>query len=556
MSLTISTNDMSFAVYGQGHDYTLAGSGEGTGPNFFSHPYVPLNSINYQQQYRLFLPDEDGNITDVCRTDVSHCTFTPALGTAFTTVGTQTITLSYHREYAGDNSTIVVDKTVTQEIEVVDHGDITVAGGSTYTRDIYEDGYCFWRPWSVSAYNYNYYAPGNNSITKCSSIPWGATRLGNSSSMPFLNSSNLVDISELAYADVSSVTKLNYFLRAVSLTDISALAEWDVSSVTSFNYAFYNCTALTDMSPLANWNVSKGRYFEHMFYKTGEAEDFSPLASWNVKARSIKGMFTDCYKLKSIEFLASWDVSAVTTLESVFHACFALESLEGLENWDVSNVTSMKYLFASCEKIPSTTPLANWDTSKVTDMTGTFRICRLLTDLTGLANWDTSEVTNLTETFLTCRSLLNVDGLDNWDVSGVKTFTSCFNGAKWLSDLSALANWDVSTGNTFTGMFAGAWALTSLSDLANWDMSSATSISAMFNLGNNGKVYSLPYSEEYVGGVASVYYKYYTDEVVAYDIISPYTTYTRDASGVSGWTINISNPNAFDSDWENIPSWN
>ena len=56
MSLSISANDLKFVIFASGHDYTLADSGDGD-VQIFSHPYVPLNSVNYAGQYYFLVPD-------------------------------------------------------------------------------------------------------------------------------------------------------------------------------------------------------------------------------------------------------------------------------------------------------------------------------------------------------------------------------------------------------------------------------------------------------------------------------------------------------------------
>ena len=46
--------------------------------------------------------DENGDLMDAVKDDIAHCTFTPALGDTFDTVGEQEIRVDYRREYIYD----------------------------------------------------------------------------------------------------------------------------------------------------------------------------------------------------------------------------------------------------------------------------------------------------------------------------------------------------------------------------------------------------------------------------------------------------------------------
>ena len=112
MSATIGINDLKFTIFASGHDYTLADSGDGD-VQIFSHPFMPLNSINRAGFFYFLVPDENGDPMDAVKDDIAHCTFTPALGTAFDTEGETTVECHYHREYVYAEETLVVDKTVS-----------------------------------------------------------------------------------------------------------------------------------------------------------------------------------------------------------------------------------------------------------------------------------------------------------------------------------------------------------------------------------------------------------------------------------------------------------
>ena len=74
------------------------------------------------------------------------------------------------------------------------------------------------------------------------------------------------------------------------------------------------------------------------------------ISDWDVSnVKSMRRMFFECKKLKSVRDLSNWDVSNVTDMNSMFWECEKLELAGDLSNWDVSNVTNMGYMFAVCE---------------------------------------------------------------------------------------------------------------------------------------------------------------------------------------------------------------
>lgn len=142
--MSYNIENLSFTIWGNGHDYTPCLLIPVTEKYRSFHTlFVPLNSVNYAGQWYFLVPDEQGNPIDCVKDDLAHCTFTPALGATFNTEGEVTVECHYHREYIYPEETLVVDKTVTQKITVVDHG--TVSSSRTY-GDIYTDGYLFLRP--------------------------------------------------------------------------------------------------------------------------------------------------------------------------------------------------------------------------------------------------------------------------------------------------------------------------------------------------------------------------------------------------------------------------
>jgi surface protein len=312
--MSYNIENLSFTIFGNGHDYTLLDSGDGDIP-IFSHPFVPLNSVNYAGQYYFLAPDENGEMFDVVNDDLAHVTFDPPLGSTFATEGEVTVKAHYYREYIYPEETIVVDKEVEQTIEVVDHGNIArTAGnyfGTYFGSDIYDDGYCFFRPANVNDLQYidRVCAWDSNDIKKCSSFWWRAKIIGYGGK--FLYGNNVEDISELQYADTSNVTTIECIVSETQKdVDFTPLESWDVSNVTSLKVV-RNTYGVTSLKGLEKWNVSN--------------------------VTNLTYAFNGNQNLTDITALKEWDVSKVTNMERTFYGSGMLD-LTGLDKWDVSNV--------------------------------------------------------------------------------------------------------------------------------------------------------------------------------------------------------------------------
>lgn len=423
MSATINANDLKFTIFGSGHDYTLADSGDGE-KIFFSHPFMPKGARAYAGQYLIYAPVYDDNdetvppvITDVVKEDIAHCTFTPALGTAFNTEGEQVVKIHYRREYVYAESTILVEKELEQTIEVVDHGAVTSAN---YNNDIYADGYTYIHPADDTIGNNLYWMTTGN-FTKVSSLPWRTKNL-KELNLPY----TVTDLTEFQYADVSQVyTMEGAFQNLAYIESLEGLETWDVSGCFMAKNLFSGCTKLKDLKALKNWN----------WKNLGDA----------------RGMFALCTSLEKLEGLENWYFPNITSnTDEMFYRCWSLKDLLALKNWDVSTWTLAKKVFKECYSLVDLTPLSDWDVSNITNMTEMF-YC--YDDNTGQV--------------LKIAKLRTLHGLENWNVSKVQIFDGMFNGRAWLEDISALANWDMSNALQVVAMLSGTTPR-SLTAVKNW----------------------------------------------------------------------------------------
>lgn len=555
MSATIGINDSKFVIFGSGHDYTLADSGEGE-KIFFSHPYVPLNSINYAGQYYFVVPLYDDNdetvepvIIDAVKDDIAHCTFTPDLGTVFDTEGEVTVKVQYRREYIYPESTTLVEKELEQTITVVNHG--TVSNSYTY-NDIYSDGYNFVHPdgQNVEAVKY----ATNGTCSKVSSIPWRATGLGDGI-YAFLNCNDDCDITELAYIDTSNCVAITtLFGGGRNISDISPLADWDVSKVESLTYVFAY-TQIENFEALSKWNTQSLNYMRWAFCQMSNLTSLDGLQNWDVSnVDNMEWTFGACTNLEDISALADWDVSSLVNPITMFEGCASITSLEALKDWRPVNVESMRSMFHGCQHITSLEYLADWNV-KPTDLYQCFADCYALQSLEGLENFDTSRCTNMQSMFSSCWRVKNLTPLKDWDVSKVETFYEMFFGMPWIEDISGLKDWDITSATTLQGMFSGCAFLLDVSDIKDWDVSNVSNLTSMFR---SERAYFCTLLNKEVWTDAYWAYDYEGERysiVGIYDQQHPLVEHIKDASGVANWNVQFT-ANAFDNKWTNIPSWN
>ena len=548
MSATIKANGLKFVIFASGHDYTLADSGDGD-VQIFSHPFVPLNSVNYAGQYYFLVPDENGDPIDAVMDDIAHCTFTPALGTAFDTEGETTVECHYHREYIYDEETLVVDKTVSQTITVVDHG--TVSSSATYC-DLYTDGYAFYRPSSVNTAGY-LQLRGNGQPSKVSSLPWRVTVLGDNG-YDFLNAFYLTDISELQYADTSNVVHIQGLFRsAQNITSAmakEAIGEWDMSNLAGLTELAVYSASFTDLSFMEKWVCPNLASLWHAFLSMKNTTSLHGLEHFDTSnVTDMTSTFDDMSSLSDISAISNWNVENVTTMQLAFNNT-AITNVDALVGWKPSSLVNMDSTFRNCGSLKNVNGLLTW-TPALSVINECFNHCYSLEDITGLANLDISAVTSLRAVFEDNLRLKSLSGLETWNTENVTTFYRMFCNAHWVSDISAMASWNFDSASNLSQMFSGNACILDFTGLV-LDLSNATNLNDMFS--------SLPFlyiTELNIDAYETAYWYVDYDGNQHSKLGLTETYYTHDADEAENWLVSVSGASAFNSEvWTNRPSWN
>lgn len=178
---------------------------------------------------------------------------------------------------------------------------------------------------------------------------------------------------------------------------------------------------------------------------------------------NMRGMFSGCGKLESINFGQRFSTNKVTNMKGMFQNCSKLRDMD-ISDFDTSNVTDMSYLFCRCYNWGNMN-LSGWDTAKVTDMRHMFENCGFSRITLG-GRFTTRAVTNMDRMFEYDSTVsqyyeygwedkFNLTGLDlAWlDLSSVVSMEGIFWGCN-VKELN-LGRLDTGVTTTLSGLFAG-----------------------------------------------------------------------------------------------------
>lgn len=555
--MSLSIESMKFVIFGSGHDYTLLDSGDGE-LQIFSHPFVPLGSVNYAGQYYFVVVDEYGDPIDAVKDDLAHITFDPPLGTTFDTEGEVTVKAHYYHEYIHDEETIVVEKEVEQTITVVNHGNVarsaTTSFGVYYCSDIYDDGYAFLHPKNVNDLeDVEHCQPLAGNIKRVSSIFWRTESIGHYNGFLSTNILDYDGLDELRFADVSRVTKIRGLVCWDYSTDfdLSPVEGWDTRNVKDLSELLLEDYALTSLKGLEGWKLPKLENLDRAFLTNKSLTDISALSDWSVgELKSAERMLEGCSSLTSLLALSKWRPAKLKSFKKGLEGTTALKNLAGLEDWVVSSLTDItQFLYRS--GVETLSALSNWR-PHLTDMTEAFYDTQLR-NFVGIEGFDTSGVKDLTQSFAGNSKLLSCDGLENMDVSNVEIFYEAFFGDAWLEDITALSGWNTSSMTNGEKTFGNMASILSTSPLDGWDFSGASLGGFMmaFKKFHSGAINK----DVWANGVG--YYFDYEGNSYGYGGLIPITEYVKDASSAEGWNVTGTGLGAFNSpEWSNVPSWN
>ena len=145
---------------------------------------------------------------------------------------------------------------------------------------------------------------------------------------------------------------------------------------------------------------------------------------------SLRGMFTGCDKLTTINNIKNWNVSICTDTISTFQGCRALEfgssGQPDLSGWDVSNMTQMRSMFGDCNKFNGQLFTLPASVSDIQNMFNGAYVFNNGGNSPPIDNWDVSSCTNFTGLFFQCENFNRP--VNSWNTSSVTSMRLVFGG--------------------------------------------------------------------------------------------------------------------------------
>ena len=201
-----------------------------------------------------------------------------------------------------------------------------------------------------------------------------------------------------------------------------------------------------------------------MFHKIKNliSVSFTPMFS-EYDIVNMKGMFSECINLKSIEF-GSPIPKNIKDFSFMFDNCKSLASIN-LNNFNTSNALDISYMFSKCSSLTSI-ELKSFNTNNVVDMGGLFYECSSLSSI-DFGQFSTKKTQNMIYMFAGCSSL-NYINFNSYETNNVQDMSYMFKDCSKLLSLD-LSKFNVKNVTNMNGMFMGCSSLTSL-NITNFDI--------------------------------------------------------------------------------------
>lgn len=251
------------------------------------------------------------------------------------------------------------------------------------------------------------------------------------------------------------------FSGCIRLDYVDSVSVPDLTNVTDLSQCFNLCNVLGQTQGTMDWtgwDVSNVLTFGNGFikrYNTSVNDDFTGW-SFGIGA-NLAGAVSNTDRNQAI--LTNWNLSNVTSIESVFFGYDVARELIGLETWNTTTITNMKNLFFRGDMI-SFGSLANWDLSNVTTFSGMFfGYNATLTDadsINSINNLDVSNATDLSNMFGYGNNVLPLVNLSNWNVSNATNMSSMFRNCTTIFPVDNLSTWDITSVTNFQNFMSNA----------------------------------------------------------------------------------------------------
>lgn len=213
-------------------------------------------------------------------------------------------------------------------------------------------------------------------------------------------------------------TRAQYYKEVYSYDEIYPLPntdgdptsdEWRANGLPEGGYIWEEGVGIKTKNPITN--------MDNMFKDNSTFND-PEIASWDVSAvTSMAGMFNNATSFD--QDIGEWDVSADTDMSNMFKGATSFN--QDLGDWETINVTNMAGAFYGATSFNQ--DISGWNMINVTDVSEMFREATSFNQ--DIGGWDTSNITNMDAMFQGATSF-NAD-ISDWDVQSISESPTNFS---------------------------------------------------------------------------------------------------------------------------------
>ena len=139
--------------------------------------------------------------------------------------------------------------------------------------------------------------------------------------------------------------------RYVKKLDVSG---WNTANVTNMNSTFSSCSTLTSLD-VSGWNTAKVTNMSNAFSFCSHLTSLD-VSGWNTaKVTDMSGMFSGCTLLTSLTFGQNFSMEEVTSANNAFRNCSKLRYIDFYASDDTDAITSVSRTSGMFNGIPATT---------------------------------------------------------------------------------------------------------------------------------------------------------------------------------------------------------
>jgi surface protein len=207
----------------------------------------------------------------------------------------------------------------------------------------------------------------------------------------------------------------------------------------------------------------------HVLLRTPCALAVTPLTDRNIRTAATAWIDKPAAATVTYGAISEWDVSAVTSMESLFDEKITFNA--DISKWNVARVTSLYYTFA--DAVAFNGDISRWNAARVSNMHRTFDGALAFNQ--DIGKWNTAAVTTLESTFNNAPAF-NQD-IGEWNTARVANVQSTFDSAAAFNQ--DIGKWNVASVATLYYTFSSAAAFNG--DISRWNAARVSNMHRTFD---------------------------------------------------------------------------